>query len=422
MSRELGFQMTQPQAEFLSLDCKFPAFIGGVGSGKSHTMAISGFIDASHSSDAVVAFYEPTHSHLKTIIIPRIENLLIENGISYTLNKQDSVIYTSSSQFGDFRFISLDNPALIVGYECYRSHVDEIDTLTEDKAREAWIKIISRNRQRPKGMKDVQNRVSIYSTPEGFKFVYKTWAISTNPEYKMVKSPTRMNPFLEPDYEQTLRDSFPKEYVDAYLEGDFVNMNSATVYSSYNRLLHESFETIQGLETLYIGCDFNVDNGSATVFVRRDGGAKWHAVAELIQIKDTIEMIRIIKERWASKGHKIVMYPDASGTARKSVNASISDIALLSQAGFEVRAKRKNPDVRDRVMAVNKGFQDNRIFINSHMCPTVARCLEQQSYDKNGEPDKKSGYDHQNDATTYPLAYELAIRKPLFKVDFSFVT
>ena len=46
----------------------------------------------------------------------------------------------------------------------------------------------------------------------------------------------------------------------------------------------------------------------------------------------------------------------------------------------------------------------------------TARCLEQQAYDDNGEPDKKSGHDHQNDATGYPIAYEMPIRKPVSNI------
>jgi hypothetical protein len=114
------------------------------------------------------------------------------------------------------------------------------------------------------------------------------------------------------------------------------------------------------------------------------------------------------------------MYPDASGSARKTVNASLSDIALLKSAGFEVRAHKSNPDVRDRINATNKAFAEHRIFINQFACPTVAKCLEQQAYDSNGMPDKKSGSDHQNDATTYPIAYEMGIKKPMFAIDFSF--
>ena len=45
---------------------------------------------------------------------------------------------------------------------------------------------------------------------------------------------------------------------------------------------------------------------------------------------------------------------------------------------------------------------------------------QQQAYDKNGEPDKSGGVDHQNDGTTYPIAYEMPIRKPVINVPVTF--
>ena len=116
------------------------------------------------------------------------------------------------------------------------------------------------------------------------------------------------------------------------------------------------------------------------------------------------------------------MYPDCSGSARHSSNASTSDIALLKLAGFAVRARTKNPAVKDRIQATNTAFSKGRLFVNFKECPTVANCFEQQAYDKNGEPDKKSGFDHQNDASTYPIAYEMMINKPLFSVPIRWVS
>lgn len=58
--------------------------------------------------------------------------------------------------------------------------------------------------------------------------------------------------------------------------------------------------------------------------------------------------------------------------------------------------------------------------VNEVACPVTARCLEQQAYDKNGEPDKKSGNDHMCDAATYPIAYEMPILKPVLHIPVSF--
>jgi len=166
-----------------------------------------------------------------------------------------------------------------------------------------------------------------------------------------------------------------------------------------------------------VGMDFNVTKMAATIYVKRNGGKEWHAVDELVDGYDTPEMITILKERFA--GHQITIYPDASGKNRKSVGASQSDIALL-EAVFSVRAHAANPFVKERVLAVNSAFHKNRLFINDRKCPTTANNLEQQVYDKNGEPDKKGGKDHQNDATGYPIAYEMPVLKPAVNLQVNF--
>ncbi len=426
--------LTKSQIGFLGLDCPFPAFFGGYGCGKSYLMTLSAVLDAMHSSETVIALYEPEFSLIQSVIVPNLERWFAEFGIRAKYNKMEHIFSTSTSGIGDFVCKSMDNPSSIVGYESYRSHIDEIDTLPMDKAQEVWFKIMGRNRQRPKGVSESEmkwneknqrfehvNRVSAYSTPEGYKFAHKMWAQNTNSDFKYVQGRTEDNPELTESYIQQLRASYPPELIEAYMNGQFVNMASGTVYNNYDRKIHNSNESIQSKEALYIGCDFNVTQEAASIWVKRNGGQEWHAVAELSGMYDTPEMIRIIKEKWQYKGHEIYIYPDASGKARHSTNASTSDIALLKQAGFIVRAHSKNPDVRDRVQATNRAFSQSRLFVNALICPTIANCLEQQAYDKNGEPDKNSGFDHQNDATTYPIAYEMPVNKPLYAVDIRYV-
>ena len=62
-------------------------------------------------------------------------------------NKQENIVYTSYPRFGGFVLRTMDNPERIVGYEAYRAHVDELDTLKAESARKAWNQIIARNRQ-----------------------------------------------------------------------------------------------------------------------------------------------------------------------------------------------------------------------------------------------------------------------------------
>ena len=425
---QINVKATQPQVDFFNLNCKFPAFIGGFGVGKSETMFNSALLDSLEGgADSLIAMYEPTYDLVRLILAPRMQEKLSEWGVRYTYNKSENIIYTSNGQMGDFILRTLDNPARIVGYESFMAKIDELDTLKADHASEAWNKIIARNRQRPSTYiaqtgKPV-NTVSIFSTPEGFRFAYDRWSKNKTVDYQMIQAHTESNPFLPDDYIQSLRDTYPPALLEAYLEGKFVNLTSGTVYNEYDRDKCNSNETIKPGEPLFIGCDFNVTKQAATVYVKRKNEEtlqiEWHAVDELIDMYDTPAMIDTITGKYPK--HVIYIYPDASGGARKTVNASTSDIALLKDAGFRVKVNKKNPMVRDRIIATNAAFSKGLVKINAKRCPVVAQCLEQQAYDKNGQPDKTSDNDHQNDATTYPIAFEMPIirKGATAKLDFT---
>jgi hypothetical protein len=307
----------------------------------------------------------------------------------------------------------MENPNRIVGYEHADADIDELDTLKRDDAAHVWRQVMARNRQKKNGF----NTVGVTTTPEGFKFVYEQWRKEARPGYEIIQAPTRSNPHLPDGYIESLQNAYPEHLLQAYLEGRFVNLTSGTVYTSYNRHASASDEEIREGEPLYIGCDFNVTKQAATVYVQRDGGRTWHAVDELVNMYDTPEMVRIINSRYAD--HQVYIYPDASGKSRKTVDASKSDIALLEQAGLWVRVNKRNPMVKDRILSMNAALESGRVKVNAAKCPVTAECLEQQTY-KNGEPDKSNGRDHQNDATTYPIAYEMPIVKPVAHVPIRF--
>lgn len=408
--RTVTIRPTQPQADFHALTCKHPAFVGGFGTGKSETMANQAFMDASHSSNALIGLYEPTYDLVRLIMAPRIEEKLQQYGIRYKYNKSENIIYSSNNQFGDFVLRTLDNPSRIIGYETYRAHVDEIDTLKEDKALEAWIKIIARNRQTPEGIESPFNRVSAYSTPEGFGFLYKYWKRNPKAGYEMIQASTLTNPFLPADYIDTLKETYPPQLIEAYINGDFVNLTSGAVYTCYDRRLNNSDRMITQHDHLHIGMDFNVGKMSAVVHVK-DGNTTT-AVDEFMGLLDTPAMINAIKNRYPK--HRITIYPDSSGKNRKSVNASQTDISQL-QSEFRVIAPSKNPFVKDRIASVQAMFcnakGERKYFINESKCPETAESLEQQVYNKQGEPDKSHDNDHPNDALGYYIHNQYPIIK-----------
>jgi hypothetical protein len=417
--RILTIRPTRDQARFHALECKYPAFCGGFGVGKSETMANQAIMDASSSSDALIGIYQPTYDLIRLIAAPRIEEKLSALGIRYRYNKSENIIYTSNGQFGDFVLRTMDNPARIVGYETYRAHCDEIDTLKQDHAEAAWIKIIARNRQQPKGIDNPFNRVCAYSTPEGFRFMYNTWKKNPKAGYQMVQASTMSNPFLPDDYVDSLRASYPANLIEAYLNGEFVNLTGGQVYRQFDRRLNHSDIEDNGIEALHIGMDFNVGKMSAVIHVERNKLPI--AVNEIFGCLDTPDMIAEINRIYPSR--KIYVYPDSSGKNRKSNEAGKTDISELKKAGFTVKYKSVNPRVRDRVNSVNamfcNGANERRYLVNTNLCKRYTDDLEQQVYNKQGEPDKAHDNDHMTDAGGYYIAHEYPSNKPVGKVKFS---
>jgi hypothetical protein len=153
--------------------------------------------------------------------------------------------------------------------------------------------------------------------------------------------------------------------------------------------------------------DFNVYKMSAIVHVIRFG--KPLALMEFGGIRDTPAMIEVLQEEYPKR--ELFIYPDASGIAAKTTNASTSDISLLRAAfgNRNVKAASKNPFVRNRVNAMNamflNGTGDRRYLVNTVNCPDYTRSLEQQVYGKDGAPDKTHDTDHKPDAGGYFISY-----------------
>lgn len=398
---------TDSQGKFVYSKAPFPAFVGGFGSGKTAAgMArLMRFKRGCPRQD--VAYYLPTYPLIEDIAFQRFPAMFERNGIGYRLNQQKAVIETA---LGRIIFRNMEQPDRIIGYEVAHSIVDELDTLPIDKARSVWNKIIARNRQKAFTLsgQPVANTVGVVTTPEGFRFVYERWVKNEAEGYELIKAKTEENAANLPErYIDNLRNTYSSSLLAAYLEGEFVNLTSGSVYSSFDRVRHATHDRIEGNEPLHIGMDFNVNNMSAVTLVLRNGQPR--AVDEMIGYRDTPDIIRGIKERY--QGHHITIYPDASGASRKSVNASLSDIALLRQAGFTVLANSRNPAVKDRIMAVNLLLEKAELLVNPDRCPTLVESLERQAYNKSGEPDKDGGFDHMNDALGYFIVYKFGLTR-----------
>lgn len=372
----------------------------GLGSGKTFGITRKACLLALSNAGYDGIITEPTHPLLIQILIPELKESLDFFNIEYRFNRAEMIFYCKIKG-KETRIIcsSLENYERLIGVNAAWVISDEFDTTKAELAYNAYLKLLGRIRV------GNLNQYVIASTPEGFKAMHRIFVKEKRDNTRLIRAKTTDNRYLPEEYVQNLLQTYPTAMVEAYINGEFINLANGLVYNEFNRDNHIRYETIKPHEPLHIGMDFNVGKMSAVVIVMREGIP--HAVAELTGYLDTPAMIAAIKGRF--QGHQVNVYPDASGGNRKSQNASETDIALLRQAGFTVYNNNRNPYVRDRVLAVNVKLKKNEFFVNLDMCPNLVEGLEQQAYDKNGEPDKESGFDHLNDALGYFISYKYPV-------------
>ncbi|WP_028498295.1 terminase large subunit domain-containing protein [Microvirgula aerodenitrificans] len=410
-----------PQASFLAMPHKFRAYVAGFGSGKTW-VGCGGLMQHFWEYPRINAgYFAPTYPQIRDIFYPTVEEVARDWGLRCNIVESNKEVHIHEGRRyrGTVICRSMERPETIVGFKIGKALCDELDVMKAEKARQAWRKIISRMRYQANGLK---NGVDVTTTPEGFKFVYEQFvkAVRDKPGlsalYGLIQASTYDNEAnLPDDYISSLFDSYPPELIDAYLRGLFVNLKSGSVYPNFDRTLsHTDAEMDEG-EPLHIGMDFNVLHMAAVVYVIRNGCPL--AVDELVDVRDTPTMAQMISERWRDRGHAVTIYPDASGQNTSSKRASESDLTILRAAGFSIYVTGANPAVRDRVLATNAMLLNangqRRMRVNTHRCPKFTEGLEQQAYDKNGEPDKSSGIDHVNDAGTYPIVRLYPVERPV---------
>lgn len=319
------------------------------------------------------------------------------------------------------RIVGLDNYDNLRGSGLFFILVDE----WADCPWEAWEEVIRPMLSTCKFTVDGElyegGHVLRIGTPKGFNHCYDTYLEGQEGRQPDCKSwlytSEQGGNVPAAEIEAARRSMDPRTFRQEY-QASFENYQGV-IYYCFDRRLNHTDETIKPAEPLHVGMDFNVGKMAAVVYVIRDNLPR--ALDELTEVFDTPAMVEKLKQKFP--GHSITVYPDASGKNRKTSNASESDVTLLRAAGFAVVVDESNPAVKDRINSMNamlcNTYDQRRLLVNTNKCQKFTTCLERQVYDDKGEPDKKGGFDHANDAggyfivKRYPINGKAAITAPL---------
>jgi hypothetical protein len=196
----------------------------------------------------------------------------------------------------------------------------------------------------------------------------------------------------------------------------------ATFVTSGNRVWY-AFDRVHNVReytgpvptSIAVGMDFNIDPMSAVIFAR-EGNNVW-AIDEIEMFSsNTQEMVQEIRSRYNKLDPgRISVYPDPASRQRKTSAGGATDLSILQNAGFQVKAPHSHNPVRDGVNAVNSMLctagGERRFFVDPG-CRKLIECLERHNY-KPGTtvPDKDTGYDHLTDAARYYFDYVWPVRR-----------
>lgn len=371
----------------------------GYGAGKTRALCAKALMLAVANQGFIGCVMEPTGPLIRDIWQNDFENFLEAYDIPYTFRASPLPEYMLHLPGGDTKILcrSFENWARIIGLNLAWVLADEIDTVTPSIANKAFPKILGRLRS------GNVRQFGAASTPEGFRWMWNTFGsddAKARTDRHLIKMRSVDNPHLPPDFIERLEANYDPNLLKAYLDGEFVNLTTGTVYDRFDRAKHvtNTIPSNSG-EPLRIGVDFNVGNMSAVIAERL--GNSLLVIDEISGAHDTDALAREIKCRYPHR--RIYIYPDASG-GNRSTNATQTDIQILESYGMSNQSPRSNPPVRDRVAAVQALLENGKGQVRlqiSIVCKRLIECLELQCYTEKGEPDKDAGHDHMNDALGY---------------------
>ena len=197
---------------------------------------------------------------------------------------------------------------------------------------------------------DTQGHLLVAGTPKGKNWFYELYNKGqTDEDWQSWKVTTAEGGFVTENEIEEAKELLDSRTFAQEMLADFVESGNKIMY---NFDVAESVKPwTNGVPgTIMIAQDFNVGFMTAVIFAKTENGL--HAFDEIvITSSNTDEMVQEIRNRYPS--NKVFVFPDPSAKALKSSAAGRSDISILANAGFIVKAPNRHTAVRDTVNAVN---------------------------------------------------------------------
>jgi PBSX family phage terminase large subunit len=363
------------QRRFVQDTARYPASIGGIGSGKTFVGAAKVISRINRKELGLVC--APTYKILRDATQRTLFEMLRELGVEYQFNKGDNHL-TVPATGHEIIFRSLDDPDNLRGPNVSYAWIDEAAYISAD----AWRVVKGRTR-----VGDLQ-QAWITGTPKGRNWIWDEWVKNADDRHTMYRFRTGENPTPSPDFVQSL--GYEGKFAQQELGGEFVSFEGL-VYSAFDREKSVHPVDTTGWRTVG-GVDVGARNPTAVLTVCVAGDERVHIAREFYQRNlGSTDILSAIESESDRAGFENI-YIDPSAAAY---------ITDLLNDGYP--ATKANNDVQTGIQRVSSVIP--RLTVDPSCVHTIAEFESYQYPDEdkanNDKPLKQN--DHAMDALRYAL-------------------
>lgn len=254
MPRQLGFVQDSS---------RYPAAIGGIGSGKTYVGAAKVISRIGEPELGLIC--APTYKMLRDATQRTLFKMLRDLDVKFYHNKSENLL-TIPSTGHEILFRSLDDPDNLRGPNVNYAWVDEAPYVTP----RAWRVVKGRVRVGSK------QQAWITGTPKGRNWVWEEWIQNADVRHTLRRFLTSENPTLDPDYVEGL--GYTGNFALQELRGEFVSFEGL-VYSQFDRKMVRRRTDTQNWRCV-IGGDIGTKNPTVSLVILYNDKGHIHVEAE----------------------------------------------------------------------------------------------------------------------------------------------
>ena len=373
----MEIELYKTQFDFVNCRDRFTAMLGGIGSGKTLAGSVKAIKHATPKTLGLVV--APTYRMLQDATIRTFRQICDELIAVY--NKTDHSVVLKNG--AEVLFRSADEPDKLRGPNINWAWIDEAGLCQSG----TWEIVIGRLRA-----DGLAGPCWLTTTPKG-----RNWLFEKHKQMTVFHAATTENPYLAPEFVQSLLDSYTGEFLKQEVYGDFAQFEGL-VYSVFNERVHVKRRDASEFQYYGLTIDEGYTNPAVILLIGVDNDKRKHIIQEFYQ-RGKLQSDVVAEAKRMAEGRRL---EDVAVDA-----AAAGLIADLRNNGLSARPKKGR--VLDGIRTVQdylkvQGDGKPRLTVDPSCVSTIN---EFESYvwkpDKD-EPVKEN--DHAMDALRYYLEGE----------------